>query len=143
MTLGTLAAMILSDQLLEKENPLTVLFNPRVSTRSRQARSCLRESVNDLQTFVVGRLSRPPREDVSSLAEGEGRIIGEGRERVAAYRDEEGRVFTVSAICPHMGCTLFGTMPNAPGTAPAMARNLIRRAHVPRSFSSGSAAVDL
>lgn len=47
--------------------------------------------------------------DVSSeisLENGEGAVIESNGEKVAAYKDEEGEVSAMSAVCTHMGCTV-------------------------------------
>jgi len=41
---------------------------------------------------------------VDELKEGEGAVIREGLKRIAAYKDENGAITKVSAICTHLGC---------------------------------------
>lgn len=38
------------------------------------------------------------------IARGEGAILREGLAKIAAFKDENGRVFRLSAACTHMGC---------------------------------------
>jgi Rieske Fe-S protein len=45
--------------------------------------------------------------DVSSLGEiavGEGAVLRHGLSKVAAYRDDQGKLHVRSAVCPHLGC---------------------------------------
>jgi len=42
--------------------------------------------------------------DVGQLQPGEGRILRVGGKKVAAFRDEQGKVTKLSAVCTHMGC---------------------------------------
>lgn len=34
----------------------------------------------------------------------EGKVIDQNGEKLAVYKDEEGKVITLSAVCPHVGC---------------------------------------
>ena len=34
----------------------------------------------------------------------EGKVIDQNGEKLAVYKDEEGKVITLSAVCPHAGC---------------------------------------
>ncbi len=40
------------------------------------------------------------------LKPGQGAIVRKGLSRVAAYRDEKGKLFLRSAACSHLGCHL-------------------------------------
>ena len=49
------------------------------------------------------------RGELSSLEElkpGQGAIVREGLSKIAAYRDDSGRLFARSAACTHLGCHL-------------------------------------
>jgi Rieske Fe-S protein len=50
------------------------------------------------------RLRRGAQMGVSDLAPGEAAILNAGGEKVAAFRDEGGKVHAVSAVCTHLGC---------------------------------------
>jgi len=53
--------------------------------------------------FVRGRLAKPG----ADLPEpGEGKVVEAGGEKVAAYRDPDGQLQAVSAICTHLGCVV-------------------------------------
>lgn len=53
----------------------------------------------------AAQITRPPAAaSLDSLAPGEGRIAVVDGAKVAAYRDEEGKLSIKSAVCPHMGC---------------------------------------
>lgn len=85
MTTGTAAAIILTDLILDRDNPWTEVYDP---SRSEPA-----------EPF-------PIQEEVSRLASGEGAIIQRGEEKVAAYRDPQGVLYTLNPSCRHMGCTV-------------------------------------
>lgn len=85
MTTGTAAAIILTDVILGRDNPWTEVYDPSRS--------------EPVEPF-------PIQEEVSRLAPGEGAIIQRGEEKVAAYRDPQGVLYTLNPSCRHMGCTV-------------------------------------
>ncbi len=52
------------------------------------------------------RLTKPEAVPVSELAPGEAKVISADGQKVAAYRDEQGELHAVSAVCTHMGCVV-------------------------------------
>lgn len=44
--------------------------------------------------------------DLKKLETGKGTVLEYEGEKVGAYKDENGQVFLVSAVCPHLGCEL-------------------------------------
>jgi glycine/D-amino acid oxidase-like deaminating enzyme/nitrite reductase/ring-hydroxylating ferredoxin subunit len=102
MTYGTIAGMLLTDLILERENPWAKLYDPaRRSVRS--AGEFVRENLN-----VAGRYARwvtpgqVPR--VTDIAPGDGAVIRRGISKIACYRDEAGVLHERSAVCPHLYC---------------------------------------
>ena len=104
MTLGTVAAMILSDACLDRPNPYADLYS---ATRVKPFAG-LGTFISTNIAFPLHLMSdrlRPP--DVRSLEEierDEGCIVRVGGERLAVYRDVAGAYHAVSAICTHLGC---------------------------------------
>jgi Rieske Fe-S protein len=80
------------------------LYDPaRVVTSA--AKNFIVENVTAVKNFAEyiapGELS-----SVDELKPGHGAIIREGLRKVAAFRDDDGRVHRVSAACTHVGCHL-------------------------------------
>ncbi len=105
MTNGTLAAMILSDLILGKDNPWSSFFDP---SRSKPVVESTKEfigtNISVAKELLSGRISRPKSMKPSDLKEGEGRILNVDGKKVAAYKDENGKLYTVSSVCVHLGC---------------------------------------
>jgi Rieske Fe-S protein len=40
------------------------------------------------------------------LKTNEGKVINQNGEKIAVYKDETGKIITLSAVCTHMGCTV-------------------------------------
>jgi glycine/D-amino acid oxidase-like deaminating enzyme/nitrite reductase/ring-hydroxylating ferredoxin subunit len=103
MTNGTVAAMILSDRILGRENAWAELFD---SKRLRPARttSFLKENLSAGVHFFADRLSRAGRDSAESLQPGEGALIRVRGRKTAVYRDEQGAVHALSPVCRHLYC---------------------------------------
>jgi Rieske Fe-S protein len=57
-----------------------------------------------MAAVLTGKLSSRPSH--ASLAPGEGTVIKVNGESTAVYKDADGQVHAVSAICTHLGCTV-------------------------------------
>jgi Rieske Fe-S protein len=60
--------------------------------------------VNVGRHFVGDHLSSPEARSLDEVPVGEGRLVRQGAGKVAAYRDDDGVVHSVSATCTHLGC---------------------------------------
>ncbi len=102
MTHGTIGGMLVSDLILGKENPWTEVFEP-----SRIATQSITEAVPEIVSSTVPYVDWLTGGDVSSVDEienGSGAIIRQGTSKIAAYRDENGKLYQRSAVCTHLGC---------------------------------------
>lgn len=105
MTNGTVAAMILSDLILGKDNAWASFFDP---SRSKPVLESTKEfigtNIGVAKELLTGRISRPKSLKPSDLKEDEGRILNVNGKKVAAYKDKNGKLYTVSSVCVHLGC---------------------------------------
>jgi len=102
MTHGTIAGMLLTDLIMERENPWTDLYDPSRKTMVA-AKDFIQENINVAAQYA----DAPTPGEVDSIDEiekGAGAIVRRGLSKVAAYRDDDGVVHTVSAVCVHLGC---------------------------------------
>jgi glycine/D-amino acid oxidase-like deaminating enzyme/nitrite reductase/ring-hydroxylating ferredoxin subunit len=104
MTHGTIAGMLLTDLIQERENDWASLYDPsRMSLKA--AGALARENLNaaaHYADFVTpGEVS-----EVSEIAPGEGAVVRRGLKRIAVYRDAGGELHERSAVCPHLGCVV-------------------------------------
>lgn len=106
MTTSNVAANIIADMILGRKNKYESVF---VSTRvepvknRQEVGNMLKETVNSLviKKFVL------PEKEKQNLKEGEGKIIDIDGEKVGAYKDKDGKIYTVSSKCAHLGCELI------------------------------------
>jgi Rieske Fe-S protein len=104
MTFGTLAAMIASDLILERENPWARLFDATRVKPLAAAREFVAENVDFPAHLVGDRLKKAEAESLRAVSPGEGKIVELGVGKVAVYRDEAGAVHAVDPVCTHLKC---------------------------------------
>jgi len=102
MTGGTLGGMLITDLLLERENPWVSLYDPgRITMRS--ATEYARENINVVEQYAQW-LTPGDVGDVDDIEPGSGAVIRRGIHKIAVYKDETGHVTERSAVCTHLYC---------------------------------------
>jgi nitrite reductase/ring-hydroxylating ferredoxin subunit len=104
ITGGTMAAILICDAILGRENPWAKLFS---STRLRPLAEGPKFALENAQVglhFVGDRILQRGTRPIGDLAPGEGDIVSAGGRKVAGYRDEEGHLHAVSTRCTHLYC---------------------------------------
>jgi glycine/D-amino acid oxidase-like deaminating enzyme/nitrite reductase/ring-hydroxylating ferredoxin subunit len=104
LTNGTAAAMMLTDLIRGRENAWTGTFDANRFKPLAAAPALLKENVNVGAHFFGDRLSSPDARSLDELGPDEGGIVAVEGEKVAAYRDADGTLHTVSPICTHLWC---------------------------------------
>jgi glycine/D-amino acid oxidase-like deaminating enzyme/nitrite reductase/ring-hydroxylating ferredoxin subunit len=104
ITFATIAAMMARDWVTGAKNPWTDLFDVDRKLIKHGAWDYLRENADYPYYMIKDRLARAEADSVRELKSGDGMIVKSRGKKVAAYRDKEGEVHKVSAICTHMGC---------------------------------------
>ncbi|HEX6124604.1 MAG TPA: FAD-dependent oxidoreductase [Pyrinomonadaceae bacterium] len=102
MTHGTIGGMLVSDLILGRENPWAGVYEPsRIATQSliEAVPEVIKSTVPYVDWLTGGEIA-----SVDELKNGEGAILRDGASKIAAYRDENGKLFKRSAVCTHMGC---------------------------------------
>jgi len=102
MTHGTIGGMLVSDLISGRENPLAEVYEPsRILTQS------IAEAIPEVISSTLPYVDWLKGGDVDSVDEiepGTGAIISHGTTKIAAYRDESGKLYKRSAVCTHLGC---------------------------------------
>lgn len=102
MTYGTLGGMLITDLLLQRENPWTTLYDPsRINVRS--ATEYARENINVVEQYTHW-LTPGDVGNVDDIEPGSGAVIRRGIHKIAAYKDDAGHVTECSAVCTHLYC---------------------------------------
>lgn len=104
MTHGTLAGILLTDLIMNRDNEWATLYEPSRKTL-RAIKEFAKENLNVAAQFAD--LVTPGDVDsVDEIKRGSGAIIRRGLLKVAAYRDDKGVLHERSAICRHLGCVV-------------------------------------
>jgi glycine/D-amino acid oxidase-like deaminating enzyme/nitrite reductase/ring-hydroxylating ferredoxin subunit len=104
MTFGTLAAMIASDLILERENAWARLFDATRVKPLAAAKEFVSENLDFPAHLIGDRLKKAEAESLRAVKPGEGKIVERDGHKVAAYRDDKGTVHAVDPVCTHMKC---------------------------------------
>ena len=102
ITHGTIAGILLSDLILGRRNPWQKIYDP-ARKPVRAAGTFLKETANMAAQF--GDWLKPG--EVASAGEinrNSGALVRDGRRMIAAYRDADGALHEMSAVCNHLGC---------------------------------------
>ena len=102
LTHGTIAGILITDLIMGRENPWTSLYDPsRKSVRA--AFSFAEENLNVAAQYAdwvtPGEVS-----SADEIKPGSGALLRRGLSKIAAYRDDSGKLHERSAVCPHLGC---------------------------------------
>jgi glycine/D-amino acid oxidase-like deaminating enzyme/nitrite reductase/ring-hydroxylating ferredoxin subunit len=104
MTGGTVAAELISDAILGRENAWAGLYDSkRLNPRSAAAKF-VKENAATGRRFFAQRLARGEKRSPEELNQGEGAILRLGGLKRAVYRDEQGIVHLLSPVCRHLWC---------------------------------------
>lgn len=105
MSSSMVAACIIRDEIIGRENPYKEVFSPQRFHLSASAKTLFKESMCTVKGFTK-KFGELPEKELKKLESGKGIKIEYEKEKVGAYKDETGNVYLVSAICPHLGCEL-------------------------------------
>lgn len=103
MTNGTLAALMICDQIQGKESPYSGLYDPSRLKANPGIKNFIVQNLNVAKELVSGKLE-PADKKKQELQPDEGAIVKHDGKRVGAYRDPEGALHLVDRTCSHMGC---------------------------------------
>ncbi len=104
MTFGTLGAMMAVDAMLGRRNPWQDLFAVDRRKLRGGTWNYLKENKDYPYYLVRDWLAGSEGRSLRALRRGQGKILQLGGRKVAAYRDDAGRVTLRSPVCTHLGC---------------------------------------
>ncbi|MEO6499693.1 MAG: FAD-dependent oxidoreductase, partial [Mucilaginibacter sp.] len=104
MMLGSVAARIIADLVLDQQNPYADLFSTTRLKPIDGFTEFVKENADVAYHFVKDRIAINEPDSLSSLAPGTGKVIEVDGNNIAAYRDETGVIHALSPVCTHTGC---------------------------------------
>jgi len=103
MTQGTLAALLLRDTILGRDNPYQALYTPSRFHADPDIKTFVVQNADVAKHLIAGKLEMV-RKKPEDLEVGEGDVVTVDGQRAGAYRDAQGVLHMVDTTCTHMGC---------------------------------------
>ena len=105
MTSSNVAARIITDKIMKKENEYEDVFkstrvNPIVN--KDEVKNMV---VQTAKSLVVDKLKKEEK-SIENIKKESGGIIEKNGEKIGVYKDIEGNIYAVKPICTHLGCLL-------------------------------------
>ncbi|MGQ0661815.1 FAD-dependent oxidoreductase [Sphingosinicella sp.] len=100
---GTAAAILIADLIEGRDNPWLKLFDARRVKPLASAKEFAAGNAHVARALVGGYLQRKLH-GFDEFKAGEAAILKIDGDNVAGFRDEDGTLHAVSAVCSHMGC---------------------------------------
>jgi glycine/D-amino acid oxidase-like deaminating enzyme/nitrite reductase/ring-hydroxylating ferredoxin subunit len=104
MTFGSLAAMMIRDEIMGRANPYAELFAADRVKLLASLPHLIKENADTALHLVGDRLRGVSDEPLEKLGTDSGCIIKRQGEKLAVYRDHDGALHALSAVCTHKGC---------------------------------------
>jgi Rieske Fe-S protein len=103
MTSGVLAAKLLRDYVLERENEYHEVFSPSRFYADPSLKEFIKTNADVAGHLFKGKLQTPAK-TYEHLSNDEGGVIQFKGQRAGGYKDDEGNVHIVDTTCTHLGC---------------------------------------
>lgn len=104
MTNGTNAALLISDLILERENPYVDIFSP---TRTLKVNPTITNFITynlDVAKHLIKGKLQPTDKKLQDLRENGACVISHAGQKIGVYKDETGKLYAVDTTCTHLGC---------------------------------------
>jgi glycine/D-amino acid oxidase-like deaminating enzyme/nitrite reductase/ring-hydroxylating ferredoxin subunit len=102
MTHGTLGAMIVTDLITGRDNPWADVYGAG-RLRLKAAGEIIKEDAN-MASQYVDYVTPGDVKSVDEIPAGEGRLLRKGLRKLAVFKNADGTVDAMSAVCTHLGC---------------------------------------
>lgn len=105
ITSSNIAANIIKDKILEKENKYEETFK---ATRLEpiKNRDEMKNMISTTSKSLIMSRFKVPEEKIKDIKKGEAKIVEVKNTKVGVYKSETGEIFKVSPYCTHLGCEL-------------------------------------
>ena len=101
---GTLAGMLIAAEIAGETNEWADLYNAHRFTPLKSAKQFLKENINVAGEFLKDLPGVRDTSEFEDVQPGTGAVVEKDQSKIAAYRDDTGKLTLVSAVCPHMKC---------------------------------------
>lgn len=105
MTTSNVAANIITDKILNKENPYAEIYDSK-RLRPIKNRKEFGNIIKETSHSLIFNKFDLPAATPKDVEAGEGKIVNYGGRKVGMYKDENGKEFKIIPKCMHLGCEL-------------------------------------
>lgn len=105
MTSSMVSSIIISDMIVGVEHDFNDIFSPSRFDMTASIKNLAKDGVETAYNFIAQKI-HIPMQTIEHVNNGEGEIVIYNGEKVGVYKNKEGKVYTVSTKCPHLGCEL-------------------------------------
>lgn len=106
MTYSSVAALLLTDMILNRDSAYIKLFDPNRIKPIAGFSNFIKENADVVKQLVGKWFSKEKIQQLADLAPGEGKLIRFEGQPIALYKDEDGSLHAVDPVCTHMKCTV-------------------------------------
>lgn len=106
MTTGTMAAILLRDLALGESNKWASFFDPFTRVSLHQFKKLMVTGINVTEQYIKGYTPDLWPGSIEGMQPGEARVFKHLKDKIAVYKDEDGKVHAVSAVCTHLRCVV-------------------------------------
>lgn len=103
MTNGTIAAKILTNSILEKENPLKDLYTPARFQADPSLRKFTEVNADVAKHLIKGKLEYTEN-NIKELGLDQATVTRINGQRTGVYKDKKEKIYMVDTTCTHLGC---------------------------------------
>ncbi|GAB3932850.1 FAD-dependent oxidoreductase [Kribbella albertanoniae] len=103
---GTVAAGILRDLILQRDNEFHLLYDAGRIGDAHSVATLVKDNLKVGKEFAAGHLRRLAGGGLDHVEVGQGGLYDLDGTTVGAYCDRDGRLHTVVPVCTHLGCPL-------------------------------------
>lgn len=104
MMLGSVAGKILRELVMRHPNRYEHLFSPSRIKPVDSFSELVKENADVAYHFVKDRFSVHETDSLKRIEPGRGKVVEIDGKKIAAYRDEQGEIHALSAVCTHAAC---------------------------------------
>ncbi len=103
LTWGTLAATVIADRILGRDNRWAHLYRANRLLPMKAAKGALEENLSVAKSFIRDYTTRP-QTALDGIPVGGGALVEVDGQKLAVHRDESGTLSALSPVCTHMKC---------------------------------------
>lgn len=98
LTHGTLGGILIADLILHNKNEWEKVYKT-----SRKSLKSWHDFINiNLKTMLSYSKYFTPKTNIENILPGEGAVINKNLSKIAVYKDNDGKLYKCSAVCPHL-----------------------------------------